>query len=323
MLFAVNSSNFFKAIPDTLYTMPSCDNLKIESRTITLAAKTGDEIGTGLERPTPLEVDIVSVTFQPEQLYVVDINAKRKYLEDKGITGDAAQRQLSGIFANPLGGRADEVLAMPDFDSACVVSGGLLFDKKIVDGVETSVTEPFLFFKPDQANGRVIAPPKYDYGSGGFLAIPVQGVTKLIRLRDFKWDEAAAQICERDDCESLTDYRLIVQSKPVLVSYDHQNKKALNDGGLKLTDITPRTALVANVDGSLSIVCTDDAITLDAFADTLLGMGGVMYALNLDGGPSTQLVVRQKSGTVKLAGYDNNELPGRMPSLLIVTAPQQ
>lgn len=76
------------------------------------------------------QVSVASVTTTIDKLQVVDVHAKSAYLEGKGHTGADLQSRLTGIFADPLGATADEVLEMngpDDFASAQVVAGGIYY----------------------------------------------------------------------------------------------------------------------------------------------------------------------------------------------------
>src|SRR3989338_6908832 len=81
-------------------------------------------------------VEVARVTFPPEKLHLIDINAKRRFLigkyhDDK----EKIRSELRGIFSNIGGGRAVEALAMPDFQDVTVIVGGIYFTKSIDDRV--------------------------------------------------------------------------------------------------------------------------------------------------------------------------------------------
>ncbi|MBX7147705.1 phosphodiester glycosidase family protein [bacterium] len=252
---------------------------------------------------------VVSVTTTIDKLAVVDINAKRAYLKEKGFTGAELQGKLNGIFANPLGGSADEVLAMADFASAQVVAGGMYFGEG--GSPVARWTDAFLFFKPGAQQGRVIAPTNDHYTSGGYLMFDMAGHASLIRKNDFKYEASSHQVCQQAQCTSIEDYRLIVQSNVILVADGKEDK---NPDPREAT----RSALVANIDGSVSIVATGTPITLAQFGDLLVKMGA-LHAVNLDGGPSLQMAQRKADGTIeKLIGWSANKSPNKMPSLFIV-----
>ena len=146
-----------------------------------------------------------------------------------------------------------------------------------------------------------------DYQSGGFLALDHSGQASLIRKGDF------------DSKQDLSSNRLVVQSKPILVSYDQEKGRAVNDGGLRDSRLLERAALVTFTDESVSLVMTPTKISLDAFADTILTLSGVQYALNIDGGPSVQMAARTLSRIETVIGWENGEPPSQMPSLFVVT----
>lgn len=110
-------------------------------------------------------VEIVRVTFPPEKLNLVDINAKRRFLVGK-YHGDRNKiaAGLRDFFKDPAGGKATDVLAMPDFADVAVVTGGIYFVDTAHDrywpqtGETTKQADGFVWYQPDpNSQGYVLS----------------------------------------------------------------------------------------------------------------------------------------------------------------------
>lgn len=248
-------------------------------------------------------VEVARVTFPPNNLNVVDINAKRRFLVAK-YHGDRAKilGELRGIFKKTDGGKATEVLAMPDFSDVAVVSGGIYFAKPTHDiiwpqtGERTKQGDGFVWYAPDSSTvGNVLSKQQGNFFSGGYMLLDRQGRASLIRLQD---------VAELSDKRLLTktgveynfiDYRLIVQSNVVLVANGTEDVNQ---------DVTRNAVAALSVlqNGNLSLIVAAElgkrsvgfGFTLKEFGELLAGWG-VRYAINLDGGPSAQFAVRKQN----------------------------
>lgn len=236
------------------------------------------------EEKKPRDVHLVRATFQPAQLSIADNRNVR----------------LQGLFRDPLGLRASELIAAAEFQAARLVAGGVYFDNPNPE-VAGDRRKPvgFIYFHPKNGEGRVISEVA-PFESGGFLLFDQTGEATLVRRDHFF-------IAESD----LPRYRLIVQSNLILVADGKEDQN-------KDTTHHPRAALAVNEDGSLSLFAAKQDLGVKEFGDLLVAMG-VRHAINLDGGPSVQLVERQAKGKIKdWVGWEKPDFPFQMPLLFVV-----
>lgn len=248
-------------------------------------------------------VEAARVTFPPEKLNLVDINAKRRFLVGK-YHGDrsAIVAELRGSFRNPAGGRATEFLAMTDFADVAVVTGGIYFADTAHDrywpqtGETIKQGDGFVWYQPDpNRQGEVLSEQQGNFVSGGYLLLTPKGQTSLIRLGDVGVLSSTQLQTTTGVLHDFDDYRLIVQSNIILVA-DGQE-----DGN---QDVTPNAVAALSVqnDGTLSLVVaaepgmpsTGYGLTHKEFGELLVHLGS-RYAINLDGGPSAQFAVKKEN----------------------------
>lgn len=263
---------------------------------------------------TPRVVDVVSVSFPPEKLNVVDINAKRRFWAEKyQDDGSKIAAELKGPFKNPAGGRATDFLAMPDFAEAAVVTGGIYFADAAHDrswpqtGETTKQADGFVWYKPDpKREGQCLSEPHGKFTSGGYLFVDSHGKSTLARVSS-----------QPTPPTELDDYRLVVQSNIILVangSEDANQNKSRH----------ALAALSAQKDGALRLVVAAEpgkpsngfGLTHQEFGD-LLASQGSLHAINLDGGPSAQFAVRKDSVTEDLIHHTDPKNP--MPQVFSVS----
>lgn len=271
---------------------------KVKSSTIQIQ-NSSDPMG---ETRQGRQIQATQVIFDANELNVFDVNLKRRSLQAMGqdVSDD------SGIFLNEQGVNAYELINHPDFSSVTAVSGGMYFSKDYR-------ADAFLWFKPSERySGRLLAAMNSEYSSGGFFAITSQGEVALTRRNDFSFDSEQGEVCLAEACQDIGAFRMIAQSNLILV------KDGIEDGNLH-SQISERSALVLYKNQSLGIVSTQDQITLAEFGHLLVKLN-VQDAINLDGGPSTQLTTRrsQNAPVKKVLGWENQEEPSRMPMLFTI-----
>lgn len=233
---------------------------------------------------TPREAHVVRATFHPSQLSVTDNRDKK----------------LQGLFAAPEGARARDLMAAAQLQSARVIAGGIYFGNPSPEA-EDATRKPvgFVYFNPAGGEGRVISEAA-PFETGGFLFLDQTGQAKLVRRNAFAPAET-----------DMPRYRLIIQSNLILVADGKEDQN-------KDTTHHPRSALAVNEDGALSLFAVKENLGVKEFGDILVKMG-VRHAINLDGGPSVQMVERQKDGKIKdWIPWKNGEFPFRMPLLFVV-----
>lgn len=247
-------------------------------------------------------IEVARVSFPPKKLNVVDINARRRFLVEK-YHDDRKKilSELHGIFKKSDGGRAAEVLAMPDFSDVAVVTGGIYFADPTHDifwpqtNETTKQGDGLVWYAPDpRRQGNILSTQQGNFVSGGYMLLDHQGHASVIRLKN---------VAELNDKKLLTttgaeykfdDYRLIVQSNVILVA------DGTEDGNQNETR-NAVAALSVQQDGTLSLVVAAEpgqpsngfGLTHKEFGE-LLAKWDSRYAINLDGGPSAQFAVRRQ-----------------------------
>ncbi len=249
------------------------------------------ELPSGSSKAEVRTVEVVRVTFPPEKLNLIDINAKRRFLVAK-YHDDKTKilAELRGIFGNTDGGTATEALAMPDFKDIVAISGGIYFASPTRNwpqtGEKTRQGDGFVWYKPESnKKGYVLSEQMGNFTSGGYLLFDFQGHDSLVRSRQSPHLAA----------DSLAGYRLIVQSNIVLVANGSEDGNADQDRYAV-------AALSAQKDGKLSLVVAAEpgkssvgsGLTYNEFGNLLVRWGG-KNAINLDGGPSAQIAVRKEN----------------------------
>ena len=223
---------------------------------------------------------------------MIDINARRRVLVEK-YHGNTAKilGNLRGFFKSAVGGTAVEVLSMPAFRDVAVVVGGVYFASPENDKSWPNIDEKthqgdgLIWYKPDpKKKGHVLSEQQGNFTSGGYLSLDFQGRASLTRLRDMKLQDTP-----------MDHYRIIVQSNLILV--DNGQEDGNSNGSRNAV-----AALSTQSDGTLSLVVAAEqdkpsngnGFTPKEFGDLLVKWGS-KFAINLDGGPSTQFAVRGKN----------------------------
>lgn len=247
-------------------------------------------------------VEVARVTFPPENLNLVDINARRRFLVEK-YHGDRSKivAELRGFFKNPDGGRAMEVLAMPDFADVAVVTGGIYFADTAHDrywpqtGETTKQGDGFVWYRPNpNKQGYVLSVQQGNFVSGGYLLFNPEGQVSLMRLGDVERFSDTQLKTTTAAVYNFDDYRLIVQSNIILVANGQEdgNQNVSQNAVAALSVQNDRTIslVVAAAPGKPS---TGYGLTHKEFGELLVDLGS-HYAINLDGGPSAQFAVRKE-----------------------------
>lgn len=267
---------------------------------------------------TPRTIEIMRATFVADRLNIIDINAKRRFLTSKHHGNrDRILADLHGIFANPDGGTAQELLRMSEFADLAVVTGGIYFSNVKKSWPETNETtlqgDGFVWFKPDRHKaGSVLSEQQGNFTTGGYLMIGTDNTTSLLRLN------AATPFA------ALDEQRLVIQSNMILVADGKEDGNPDNHRNAV-------AALSAQRDGTLSLtVAAEPGKPSNGFGFTHKEFGeqlakwGSQNAINLDGGPSAQFAVRQKNCTHNSEScvddlVDHTDETNRMPQLFTVS----
>lgn len=248
-------------------------------------------------------VEVARVTFSPEKLNVVDINARRRFLVGKHH-GDKNKivAELKDFFRSPVGGKATEVLAMSDFSDVAVVTGGIYFADSTHDiiwpqtGETTKQGDGFVWYRPDpNRQGHVLSEQQGNFVSGGYLLLNPKGQALLIRLRNVERLSDTQLQTAAGEAYNFDDYRFIIQSNMVLVDNGIEDEN-------QNTQRNAVAALSVQQDGKLSLVAAAEpgkpsngfGLTHKEFGELLVELGS-RYAINLDGGPSAQFAIRKEN----------------------------
>ncbi|MBI1909658.1 MAG: phosphodiester glycosidase family protein [Deltaproteobacteria bacterium] len=267
-------------------------------------------------------VRFVQATFPLNTLSVFDMNIDRANTLsrlEKQFDVEGFKALLTGrVAANPDGGTAVEVLK--ELPSAVLVVGGIYFatdDERIswLGGDRTRQADGFVF------DNGALSYERGNFESGGYLLFDQQGVPSFVPKKEFGFGDLNDKFCSQGHCEPREKYRLVVQSNRVLVLDGHadENRDDVADFA---------SALSANRDGSVSLTVAFEpgkepngsGPTPLEFAE-LLARHESRFAINLDGGPSTQLAFRHRS-----LGIPNDLVPrkagspNRMPQLFVVNS---
>ncbi|OGQ23082.1 MAG: hypothetical protein A3I05_09700 [Deltaproteobacteria bacterium RIFCSPLOWO2_02_FULL_44_10] len=294
--------------------MIAVGEIKIRKVTVTLSQFDGDSRIDSFDVPLPTWGDtfeLVEVSFHPSQLRVLDINEWRDRIASKHhVSGGALEQLLPPLLRDVDGLRAVDITRFPPFDfyAIQVAFGGIYYADERHPQYRTRQASGFV-----SLNGIVFSEDIEHFTQGGYLLFPYAGSPELIRTKFISHEDKMSprQICDhqKQQCQPLNNYRLILQSKPVLV----MDGKPEGDNN---NNFRERRAAIAAYSADLaSFVVTEEEVTLREFSFLLANLG-VPLALNLDGKKSAQMVERRPNGSLHV--WVGGEGADRMPQVYAI-----